>query len=95
VGDPDRDALVDELIQRLRRRVCIFIGFAGVFFAVFVIQTQATAVGVVGGISAVAGSGFAVASVVARERRHAVERTWLAVGLAAFSVVLVVLVNVF
>jgi hypothetical protein len=33
--------------------------------------------------------------VVACERRHAVERAWLAIGPAAFGVVLVVLVNVF
>lgn len=94
MGDPDPDALVDELIQRLRRRVCIFIGIAGAFFAVFVIQTQSTVVGIVGGVSAVAGSAFAVASLVAVRKRHAVERAWLAIGLATFSVAFVIVINV-
>lgn len=75
--------------------MCIFVTVAGAFFAVFVIQTQSTVVGVIGGISAVAGSVFAVASLVAKRRQHAVERAWFAVGLAAFSVLLVIAVNVF
>jgi hypothetical protein len=89
-----RDAHVEAAVRRLRRRKCIFIGIAGLFFAVFVIQTQSTWVGVVGGVSAVAGSIFALASLVAKQKRQAVERTWLAFGLGAVSVIVVVVADV-
>jgi hypothetical protein len=93
MDNPNRDALVEAAVRRLRRRVCIFIGIAGLLFAVFVIQTQVTWVGVVSGIVAVAAAGAAVASLVAKQKRAEVERTWLAIGLAAVSVVVVVVGN--
>lgn len=89
-----RDALVEAAVRRLRRRVCIFIGLAGLFFAIFVIQTQPTWVGVVAGVSAVAAASFAVASLVAKQKHQAVERMWLAVGLIAASVTLTIVVSV-
>jgi hypothetical protein len=74
--------------------VCVFIAIAGLFFAVFVIQTQPTAVGIVGGSSAALASVLAASALVAKRRQHAVERAWLAAGLATLSVTLVILLNV-
>lgn len=94
MDNPNRDALVEAAVRRLRRRLCIFIGLAGLFFAVFVIQTQPTWVGVVGGLTAVAAASFAVASLVAKQKHHAVERAWFAAGLIAASVTLTIVVSV-
>lgn len=94
MDNPNRDALVDAAVRRLRRRLCIFIAVASPLFAVFVIQTQSTWVGVVAGTSAVAAAILAVASLVTNQKRHAVERAWLAVGLIALSVTLTIVVSV-
>jgi len=94
VGESGTDNLADEAIRRLRQQVCIFITIAGLFFAVFLIQTQSTVVGVIGGTSAVLASVLAVSSLVAKRKQHAIERAWLAVGLATSSVALVVVMNV-
>jgi hypothetical protein len=93
VGEPKSDRLLDDTLRVLRRRVCALVAFGGAFFAIAVIVNHPMVVGVLGGVPAVAASGFAVGSLVAAKRRQAVERAWLAVGLLVFSVVLVVVVD--
>lgn len=88
------DDPVEWALRRLRRGVCLFICFAGAMFAIGVIETQPTWVGMIGGTFAVTGSIFAVASLVASVKQYAVERMWMAIGLAAFSVVFVIAVSV-
>jgi hypothetical protein len=93
VGEPRSDRLVDDALRVLRRRVCVLVAAGGAIFAIAVIVNHPMVVGVLGGVPAAAASGFAVGSLVAATRHHAVERAWLAIGLLAFSVVLVLLVD--
>jgi hypothetical protein len=95
VGEPRSDRLVDDTLRVLRRRVCALVVVGGAIFAIAVIVNHPMVVGVLGGVPAVTASGFAVGSLVAATRRRAVERAWLAIGLLVFSVVLVVLVDLF
>lgn len=82
-------------IRRLRRYVCTMISAGGLIFAIIVIETQPTAVAALVSAPAVAGSVLAIASLVAVKKYHEIERAWLAIGLFAFAIVLVVAINVF
>lgn len=93
MGEARSGDIAADQLRVLRRRVCALIAGAGLIFAISVIVNNSTVVGILGGIPAFAASGFAVGSLVAAKRHQAVERAWLAVGLFAFGVVLVILVN--
>jgi hypothetical protein len=87
--------MVEWAVRGLRRQVCIFISPGGFLFAIITIQTQPTAVGVFGGVPAAAASAFAIASLVAKKKYQEVERAWLAIGLLALAIVLVIVVSAF
>jgi peptidoglycan/LPS O-acetylase OafA/YrhL len=93
VGEARSDNIADDALRVVRRRVCALIAAAGLIFAISVIVNNPMVVGILGGVPTFAASGFAVGSLVAVKRHQAVERAWLAVGLLAFGVVLVILVN--
>lgn len=73
----------------------MLISFVGVFFAIIFIETQPTAVGVLAGVLAAAGSVFAIASLVAAQKHQEVERAWFAIGLLVLAFVPVIAVNAF
>ncbi|GAB3447553.1 hypothetical protein [Actinophytocola sediminis] len=72
--------------RRLRRRVAECVALVGLLFSAYVITRSSTLVGVVVGVPLAAAAGFAVGSLVAKVKRYAVERIWIALGLLVFAI---------
>jgi hypothetical protein len=81
------DVVSGDVWGLLRRRVAVFTAAGGPLFAAYVITHSSTLVGIVVGVPLMAAGGFAIAALVARTARHAVERVWIALALVVFGVV--------